>query len=573
MKKITVFIFIQCLVCGNSHSQNIGIGNTNPAARLDISGDIAIRSADIIIATTVNTALNVNTTKQASYKLKSAAVPVGNFVIAGITGGADGRIISLHNRTGNSMEIYNNDAAALAANRVLTGTNSTLAVYNNGTVVLQYDATLLKWMVTGMHNNSLNYFGSGGSGSSPWDIAGVDIFNSNSGNVGIGINTPNRAKLEVNGISGSASTIAIFGGDATGVSIQRNWPTIGFNQYRDEATGFGKAIGDGYGAHLTLNPQLGYVQWVMQDSVAANASFVAQPKTALTLFKNSFVHIGNNGVTDQATLSISGSSNFPSHFNFGSDGHTYIRGGSRTYRNIGFFQNRPSKVYINDVAAEDIFTGTARPGGDVIIAAGGGKTGIGIDNDLPCKLNIYEPTIQANSNTHVLLLRGKNPVQFFNDEFNTTRGYIKGITDRAQTNQFVREGIEIGTGGGDIYLTALGYQPAITVNGSTNNVGIGINTPNEKLSVNGNIRSKEVVVELANWPDYVFDKAYILTPLTDLEKFIKANKHLPNIPSSTEIEANGLRVGDVQKRMMEKIEELTLYVIELKKQIDALKNK
>jgi hypothetical protein len=58
-----------------------------------------------------------------------------------------------------------------------------------------------------------------------------------------------------------------------------------------------------------------------------------------------------------------------------------------------------------------------------------------------------------------------------------------------------------------------------------------------------------------------------------VERFVKQNKHLPNIPSAKEIEEKGLHVGDVQKRMMEKIEELMLYVIELKKEIETLKNK
>jgi hypothetical protein len=107
----------------------------------------------------------------------------------------------------------------------------------------------------------------------------------------------------------------------------------------------------------------------------------------------------------------------------------------------------------------------------------------------------------------------------------------------------------------------------------TGNVGIGTTTPAEKLSVNGNIRSKEVVVELANWPDYVFDKKYNLPSLKNVEAYINEHKHLPNIPSAKEIETDGLKLGDVQKRMMQKIEELTLYIIEQNKRIDALEKK
>ena len=121
---------------------------------------------------------------------------------------------------------------------------------------------------------------------------------------------------------------------------------------------------------------------------------------------------------------------------------------------------------------------------------------------------------------------------------------------------------------------------AIFIGSGTNNVGIGIDFPTNKLEVNGTIRSKEVVVENVNWPDYVFNTQYKLTSLDSIRNFIEQNKHLPNIPSAAEVEKNGLHIGDTQKRMMEKIEELTLYMIEVneqiknsKEEIDALKDK
>lgn len=109
----------------------------------------------------------------------------------------------------------------------------------------------------------------------------------------------------------------------------------------------------------------------------------------------------------------------------------------------------------------------------------------------------------------------------------------------------------------------------IFIASATGNVGIGTDNPTYKLSVLGNIRSNEVVVE-TGWADYVFHEKYKLPLLTDVEKFIQANKHLPNIPSAAEIEKNGLSLGDTQKRMMEKIEELTLYMIEANKKIEKL---
>jgi hypothetical protein len=110
---------------------------------------------------------------------------------------------------------------------------------------------------------------------------------------------------------------------------------------------------------------------------------------------------------------------------------------------------------------------------------------------------------------------------------------------------------------------------AMLIAAATGNVGIGTDNPTYKLSVNGNIRTKEVVVE-TGWADYVFEEKYKLKTLEEVEKFIGQNKHLAGIPSAGEIEKNGLFVGDTQKKMMEKIEELTLYMIQLNKRIKEL---
>ena len=98
------------------------------------------------------------------------------------------------------------------------------------------------------------------------------------------------------------------------------------------------------------------------------------------------------------------------------------------------------------------------------------------------------------------------------------------------------------------------------------NIGIGTATPTEKLSVNGNIRAKEVKVETANWPDYVFDEDYALTPLSELETYLKANKHLPGIPSAKEAEADGIGLAEMNRKLLEKVEELTLHLIDVKKE-------
>jgi hypothetical protein len=106
---------------------------------------------------------------------------------------------------------------------------------------------------------------------------------------------------------------------------------------------------------------------------------------------------------------------------------------------------------------------------------------------------------------------------------------------------------------------------------SSGNVGIGILNPNEKLAVNGTVRAREVKVETANWPDYVFEEGYNIGTLKGLESYIKANRHLPDMPSAKEVETNGIAVSEMFKLQQKKIEELTLHLIEKDKQLNEQK--
>jgi hypothetical protein len=128
---------------------------------------------------------------------------------------------------------------------------------------------------------------------------------------------------------------------------------------------------------------------------------------------------------------------------------------------------------------------------------------------------------------------------------------------------------------------------------SWGNTGVGTYTPNAKfhvngvqlignnsaipatgyqLSVDGKIIAEEVKVQLStSWPDYVFADDYRLLPIEDLEKSIRQNKHLPNIPSAAEVTAEkGIVLGEMNRKLLEKVEELTLYIIQLKKENNLL---
>ena len=115
---------------------------------------------------------------------------------------------------------------------------------------------------------------------------------------------------------------------------------------------------------------------------------------------------------------------------------------------------------------------------------------------------------------------------------------------------------------------------ALVIKEITGSVGIGTTNPASgyKLSVDGKIIGEELKIQnSASWPDYVFHEDYDLMSLDDLQKSIIAEGHLPGIPSAEAIKQDGIMVGDMQKRTMEKIEELTLYIIQLHHEVSALR--
>ena len=138
------------------------------------------------------------------------------------------------------------------------------------------------------------------------------------------------------------------------------------------------------------------------------------------------------------------------------------------------------------------------------------------------------------------------------------------------------------SGGADVGVDGSGIQtPFLTIgDGFSNNVAVGIGTatPKNALDVVGTIRSTEVKVEATPWPDYVFEEDYDLRTLQETKEYISTNKHLPEIPSAKEMEANGVNIGDMNMRLLKKIEELTLHLIEqnermekMEKELQALK--
>lgn len=153
---------------------------------------------------------------------------------------------------------------------------------------------------------------------------------------------------------------------------------------------------------------------------------------------------------------------------------------------------------------------------------------------------------------------------------------VKLYTNHA-TGYSVRVFVEFyDTGNGNVVPQLFGTSFQWQRNGThlfylDGNVGVGTGAPTEKLSVKGKIRAQEIKVETANWPDYVFKPDYKVRSLSETEQYIKQYGHLPEVPKASEVEADGVSLGEMNKILLKKIEELTLQMISLQKQIDDLR--
>lgn len=184
---------------------------------------------------------------------------------------------------------------------------------------------------------------------------------------------------------------------------------------------------------------------------------------------------------------------------------------------------------------------------------------------------------QPQAFLHVESRNTGNIVKFSSDDSNY---WISGVDDGGTYIESVgqtalKKRIRIQTSttdGNNAVYTQLFIDGANQVIHTGGNVRVGIGTPSptEKLSVNGNIwsagyvKSKKIIATQLGWSDYVFADDYKLRPLSEVSYFIKKYKHLPEVPSAKEVAENGVDIGDSQALLLKKIEELTLYLIEMK---------
>jgi hypothetical protein len=187
-------------------------------------------------------------------------------------------------------------------------------------------------------------------------------------------------------------------------------------------------------------------------------------------------------------------------------------------------------------------------------------------------------SVNSSNASIVIWLRGGSTTYFYNSLFPISPVVYDGVANPLPYQEVNEPAMSFKTSA-DAYVNSNGISKAGTAffNGSTNNffagnVGIGTYDPKGyKLAVAGNMIAESVKVQLqGSWADYVFDEGYKLPKLNDIESFVKEHKHLPEIPSAAQVKSEGIDLGQMNEKLLKKIEELTLHLIEKDKEIKNL---
>jgi hypothetical protein len=223
---------------------------------------------------------------------------------------------------------------------------------------------------------------------------------------------------------------------------------------------------------------------------------------------------------------------------------------------IGQYNNNPGYNTTAWVSTDPIFTIgnglNSNATSDALTVLKNGNVGIGVTN--PDEKLVINGGMKMNYNSIYLASDHYHGLGYFN-VYTTNGNYANKIIDGPVL--FGYSGGALGTNQGVNRNIALSWL-------ANGNVGIGTSNPGlYKLAVEGAFGARSIKVTQASWADFVFNDSYKLKSLTELEKFIKENKHLPEIQTACEIERDGLDMAEIIAKQMQKIEELTLYIIEL----------
>lgn len=403
--------------------------------------------------------------------------------------------------------------------RLTSAQRTAISTPANGLLVFDTDTQTFWFRQNGAW---VNLVGGGGGAGVGWQQSGANISNTNSGNVGIGTGSPG-AKLAVHAEGGS--TTADFYNATTGPNV----------------------------SHIHYGPK---GDWFIRSG-ASDGNVNIQDGTTGN------VGIGTN--TPSAKLHVQGAT----HINGPAIANGGASGGTLSLANNG----NPSTLLLDANKIQVVNYGftfpTSATPNPLRLNPFGGNVGIGTSNP-QSTLNV------STTGENAVRIDGANPYVLFRhvNDGGSEYGFIRTWTINP-FNPAGYHGLELGVPPASagqsakhlMFSTNYNLRMVVLDNG---NVGIGINNPAQKLAVNGTIRARELIVETSGWPDYVFGRNFRLKPLPEVERFIQTHHHLPDIEPASTLEQNGVAVADVTRRMMQKIEELTLYVIEQNKQIRAL---
>ncbi|MDN3588111.1 hypothetical protein QWY86_15615 [Pedobacter aquatilis] len=289
----------------------------------------------------------------------------------------------------------------------------------------------------------------------------------------------------------------------------------------------------------------------------------SEPLNALDVRGGNILVKNLDNITNESAVMIDHSLKFSPYQNFGTSLRTFTENaGNNTYALQFFTQNsyqtgQTEKLRIKGNG--DVGIGTTNPRGlfDVATPLDGYKLGAILG-----RLN--EGNHQGEGT--FLGVRGyTTSLSMGSKSFALEHGFY-GIVN-SSINFFRGQSAD----GGEISFNTDKNIERVRIN-KDGNMGIGTSNPQEKLSVNGNVRAREVKIEANNWPDYVFEDNYQVSNLKELERFVKTNKHLPDIPAAKVIEKSGVEIGDFIKRLLKSHEELTLHVIKQNKRIEQLES-
>ncbi|SMD08319.1 hypothetical protein [Pedobacter africanus] len=218
---------------------------------------------------------------------------------------------------------------------------------------------------------------------------------------------------------------------------------------------------------------------------------------------------------------------------------------SRSAIEVGGFGANGIRFYTKGVSTETV--GAAFTDPPRMMISNSGKVGIGTNNpESPFYLQADANTSGAPANAQVIIAGGTHPEKRLSIAYNTSSNYAE-MQSQVYAGAFTP--IVLNPNGGDVTI------------GTPDSKGY-------KLAVNGKVRAHEIKVETANWPDYVFEQDYRLLTLQEIEKHIKDKGHLPGIPSAAEAKTNGIDLGEMNAKLLQKIEELTLHLIEKDKKLN-----